>query len=326
MKLANKIYIVSLIFAIFVSLNSIYDFYIQKTNARFDEYHIKQEEYIESKEYGSEDYEFVSECNSIEDAVTKIGYTPIKEYSYDDNTYILVSEGLDLFETRVVLYIFNCNEKKIYKVTKEYCSLFDKKPLAEGEWYDYDFAENLMFAHSRGDFYITGGDKYDDVYYGTWIGDEIKNMSFREGKFDYSLLGTKDGENVYFWTYEVKNSYEALEKLLTPIEDDPYGNMSYRFNDIKELYGIKCKLTVDLRFVMYLVVTIILLAVNVFMILKTYAINNAPGVTPKKVLLWILTIILSVVVALLIMYIAYNPRLIFIDKKLIMRRLFPEQM
>lgn len=326
MKLANKIYIICLIFIIFVSLNSIYSFYIQKTNALFDEYEITSKEFAESKEYSPKDYEYVSDCTTLEEAITKIGYTPIKEYSYDDNFYIFVSEGLELFETRVVLYIFNSNEKKLYRVTKEYCSIFDSKTLCEGEWYDYDFAINLMYAHSRYNFYIVGGDKYDDVYYGTWNGDEIENMSFREGKFDYSLLGTKDGENVYFWTYEVKNSYEALEKLLTPIEDDPYGSMSYRINDIKELYGIKCKLTVDLRFVMYLVVTIILLAVNVFMILKTYAINNAPGVTPKKVLLWILTIILSVVVALLIMYIAYNPRLIFIDKKLIMQRLFPEQM
>ena len=143
---------------------------------------------------------------------------------------------------------------------------------------------------------------------------EIRNMSFEEGKFEYSLLGTEDGENVYFWTYELNNSYELLEKLLTPIEDEPYGSMNYKVNDIKKLLGIKCKFTIDNSFIIYIAITIILLAINVFMVLKTFTINNMPGVTTKKVLLWILTIILSVIVALLIMYIAYNPRLIFIEK------------
>ena len=105
-----------------------------------------------------------------------------------------------------------------------------------------------------------------------------------------------------------------LEKLLTPIEDDPYGSMNYKVNDIKKLLGIKCKLTIDLSFIIYIAITIILLAINVFMVLKTFTINNMPGVATKKVLLWVLTIILSVIVALMIMYIAYNPRLIFIEK------------
>ena len=314
MKFTNKLYIICMMFITFISLIFLYSFYIQKTNVRFEEYHITSENFAKSKEYAPNDYEFVSDCDTLENAIDTIGYTPIKEYSYDDNTYIFVSKGLELFETRVVLYIFNSTEKKLYTVTKEYCSIYDPLHLYEGTWYDDKFALDIMNSHNRTGHYIIGGDKYNDVYYGAWFGDEIRNMSFEEGKFEYSLLGTEDGENVYFWTYELNNSYELLEKLLTPIEDDPYGSMNYKVNDIKKLLGIKCKFTIDNSFIIYIAITIILLAINVFMVLKTFTINNMPGVTTKKVLLWILTIILSVIVALLIMYIAYNPRLIFIEK------------
>ena len=166
-------------------------------------------------------------------------------------------------------------------------------------------------------YFIAGEHQNNDIYYGVWVGDEIKNISFKKGIFEYSLLGkanleNENAHNVYFWTYELGNSNELFSHILKNESNETSNNKLVCYaKDVKKLLGIKSKYEIDLRIGLYILITLLLLAITVFVYIVTFKVNGKESAIVKKVLLWLITFVLSAIVAFLIINFAYNPRLVY---------------
>ena len=307
MKLINKFYIICLLVVSIFFVGLFYNGYIKKNNVRFVKCSIVPGFYDNPERYKS--YEFVSNCDSVDDAIDIIKTPVLKKYEYGDDIYIFVSEGIDYENVRGLLYKYSVSEKQLYKVIWRGSSI-EAEMCGENYWYDYDFSRNLMQGYDGSYYHIDGGSEYADVYYGVWYGDEVKNIRFDKGKFEYFLLDTR--ENVYFWTYELKDSKGLLSKVPT-VKEDPrakYGVWYYP-KDVIDLLGIKCKYSLDYRIVLYLMITIMLLVGTALLFVKVCTLRNLECIAFSRMIIWFLTVCLCAIVAVLITYYIYNPRLVF---------------
>lgn len=255
----------------------------------------------------------IGSFDSYDEVKEYIGFTPLKEYKIDTNIYTLISEGINKGDNKVVCYKYNYDTKELYKKNTNYYFAVSMYLTGDGEWQDKIFISQLMAINAEYGQYIPQGNsdisEIGDVYYGVWYGDEVKNISFKKGEFDYTLLGKRDGNtNVYFCTYELKDSTDLLQQV---IKTDENGHKYYDVKDVANLLGVKCKMTIDWRIVTYIIVTLLLTIIAALVLIKTLKINVIDGVIIKKVLLWILSIALCSVVAVLIRYYIANPRLYF---------------
>ena len=318
MRMINKIYIlcVSVLF-ILVMVTFGYG-YLKNNNILFDKGFIHNTD-SHAKLNDSSGYTFISENATFEDAINTIGKPSLKTYEYGDNTYIFVSESLDILDSVIVLYRYNSNEKKLYRINDDVWSISASGvPYSvDGWWFDYEIANQFIFNFDGDGYFIAGEHQNNDIYYGVWVGDEIKNISFKKGIFEYSLLGkanleNENAHNVYFWTYELGNSNELFSHILKNESNETSNNKLVCYaKDVKKLLGIKSKYEIDLRIGLYILITLLLLAITVFLYIVTFKVNGKESAIVKKVLLWLITFVLSAIVAFLIINFAYNPRLVY---------------
>ncbi len=312
----NSIYITCLIAFSLLGFALFYSFYLQNNIASIEKIRVHQEKKSESEIDDLLDYEYVSEFDSVEEAIAATGYSPIKEYQYYESTYFFVPEKVehngDTYD--YVLYRYKADEKKLYRNYRGGISV--RQGVFEGEWYNNEFARLLIYSYyklNHNNYYIAGGDQYADVFYGAWFGDEVKNISFGSGKFEYSLIGEYEGINIYFWTYELKDSQKLLSTVI--IREGGQGadaKESFRCKDVEKLLGIRCKYRMDYRVVIYLMLICAFLVMTSVLVSKAYVMNNNLGdITGKTILLWLISGVLCIWVVLLISYFMYNPHLIF---------------
>lgn len=92
-------------------------------------------------------------------------------------------------------------------------------------------------------------------------------------------------------------------------KDEEY---KYFKKDVVDYLGIKCKYSIDKRIVCYLFIAVIFLILSILTISKTYKLNQqTEGTTIKIIILWVVSIIVSMIAAVLIYYFISNPRLVF---------------
>lgn len=305
MTRTNKIYGITLFIVIVVTLCAFNGFFVSK----YFNKHRTSSVYSGTNESSLGIGGFYDTLDEVEE---HIGLEPLKEYEANNNIYILVSKGLELFDERILCYKYDTITKRLYRVWGEYCSI-DKHYNKDGDWYENEFVFNLMVAIAGDGHYIPQeteeADGIGDVFYGVWFGDEIKNISFEKGTFEYSFLGTEDGYNVYFWTYELRDSNNLLKEVVR--KDDEKNHYYYYLEDVSSLLGIKCKMTIDKRIVAYWLIMLVLIALSSLVIIKTYVLNKHKGKMTIKALLWIVSVMLCFMVTLLIAYYINNPRLFF---------------
>ena len=314
MKMINKIYLLCIVILFVFVMYAFYHGYVENYNILSDRHYI-DDMYNESQEDVSKHYIFISNANTLEDAVNEIGLAPIKTYEYGVDTYIFVSENLNDPKARIVLFKYNNDNHELYKVVDMQWTVIseDVKYDKDGWWFDYGFIRGIMIDSGDSGFFIPGNGQNNDVYYGIWFGDEIKNIKFKKGIFDYSLLGN-DGSNnnIYFWTYELNNSREVFSQIVKKDTKEPNVGRNVQYaKDVKKLLGIKSKYEIDLRIGLYILITLLLLAITVFVYIVTFKVNGKESAIVKKVLLWLITFVLSAIVAFLIINFAYNPRLVY---------------
>ena len=310
MKLKNIVYF---IFLIAFTLLLVREYMYSDSICRYMAYFENSARYDQGDKLrvnDSERFEYIAEYNSFEEAVDAIGYSPIKEYLYENVAYVFVLE--DFYADEFTLYKYDITEKKLYKVLNQVGGISIKHPIEDGDDFDYDFASNLIARYEKG-HYIAADGMQEDVYYGTWPGEEIKNISFENGKFEYSLIGQREtGTNIYFWTYELKDSADLFDKLEKYEGTEPEARVYIRIRDVKKLLGIKIKYQFDYRIVIYLAIMSVFLTVTAALILLTYKLNNMDGIAARLVyLLWIVTAFLCVITVIMIIYFVLNPQLIF---------------
>ncbi len=307
-KLINIAYGLIMIITILIVVNMSNSYISKNCN-------LSNKGYLYPKNYDSPmaNMELIDTFNTYDDAKEYIGYTPLKEYSSNNNKYILVSEGINQGDNKVVCYKYSFDTNELFKEKSNYYFSVSMYLTRDGDWFDDIFILDLMTINTEYGQYIPQGNndisENGDVYYGVWYGDEVKNISFKKGEFDYTLLGKRDGNtNVYFCTYELKDSTDLLQQV---IKTDENGHKYYDVKDVANLLGVKCKMTIDWRIVTYIIVTLLLTTIAALVLIKTLKINDIDGVIIKKVLLWILSIALCSIVAVLIRYYIANPRLYF---------------
>ncbi len=245
---------------------------------------------------------------SVEDAIEDLNIEVVQRYDWED----IVLFSIDASEKsgfKMISYTFDSNSKELYQMNDTDNRINIEYAFHDGDWYEYDFLKWIVWACFEEHEYVPGTQDHGDIYYGIWIGDEIKNMSFKKGTFNYLPINYKDKES-YFWTYELDNSEELLSTVIRPSTRHPEG-YEYSQDDVKKLLGIKCKLTIDNRIIIYWLITFVFCALFVFAVRKTWLLNNAGGSIVARVLFWIISILLGIIVATLISYYLSNPRLFF---------------
>jgi hypothetical protein len=312
MTRTNKLYGIALISIVVVSICFFYSIYVSNyfyKNKTSDVYYGTNESSLG----------FGDLYDTLDEVEEHIGLEPLKEYEVNDNVYILVSKGLELFDDRVLCYKYDTVTKRLYRVWGNYCSIY-KLHTNDGDWYEDEFVFNLMDAMAGRGHYIPqdtkNTDVTGDVFYGVWFGDEVKNISFEKGKFEYSFLGKKEnGCNVYFWTYELKDSQNILKEVVR-VENKQHNDHYYKYkyyclDDVASLLGIDCKMTIDERIIVYWVITLIFFVTFVLISYRTFDLNKTKGKVVIKAIFWTISFILCIVVTLLIVYYINNPRLYF---------------
>ncbi|RKM55110.1 hypothetical protein D6853_10250 [Butyrivibrio sp. X503] len=314
MKFINLFYLGLLFLIICLAGGILISFYTPSKNYKL---YGRSEQYLplsdSDKADDSSKFKLIDKYESLEDAKEKIGYEPLKEYESNGDIYILVSEGWELADDRLICYCYKTDSKELYKVVDGSFSLsLDCKTGCDADWYDEELIFELMCTNGGYGHFIPQGvseaGDIGDVYYGIWCGDEVKNISFEKGKFDYVLIGNHNGRNDYLCTYELKDSTEIFGKALGRNEKGYCYDCEY----VKKELGIKCKYTLDKRVIIYLIITGILSLLAILSIIKTVVLNQkVSGVSIPQILFWVISIVLIISVALLITYFACNPRLVF---------------
>ncbi|RKM57749.1 hypothetical protein D6856_13925 [Butyrivibrio sp. XB500-5] len=257
--------------------------------------------------------EKLGEFSSVDEAINELGISVHKRKDYSDNSFLFSFIETEEAELEITCYQYDNKTGEMYKINDSSGYISDiRNFFYDGYWYDYSFVEGLMQLCLEDFKYIPGQEDYDDIYYGVWIGDEIKNISFKEGKFEYSLLDEQSSEQkIYLWTYELTDSKELLSSVTAPEEYADSVHYNYDTKDVKKLLGVKCKLTIDMRIIIYWILTLALSVLFVFVVRKTFLLNNNSEASTMRVLMWIISILLCVIVTSLISYYISNPRLFF---------------
>ena len=302
MKWSNAVYGILLIILVLVAI-SVSDDKLSKYCNWYDEASLFPKDYGDPQGI----MDFVGIYNTYSDAKNAIGNQLLKDYTCGRNIYLLVFQGIENDEDKVACYKYNLDTKELFKDRYGYYMVVSMIMTSDGDWYDDKFIFHLMTGYTEYGDYISR--ESGDIYYGVWYGDEIKNISFAKGKFEYSYLGNiANFGNVYFFTYELKDSSQILKEAIRTYED---GEKYYKAEDVADILGIKCKMTIDRRIIIYLSIVIALSVLTILVVIKTYKVNNRSGAIPLKILLWALSAVLSVIVVILIVYYVANPRLFF---------------
>ena len=313
MKKSNLILFVLLIIAIIIPINIYIGKYISSV---YYKRHNEESAYLpvlaSEKVDDPEKFDYIDKYESVEDAKEYIGLEPLKEYKSDGDIYLLVFEGWEAKDD-LVCYRYETDTKELYRVVAENSILgtLYYKNICDSDWYDENIIFDITCSSAGSNHFIPQGSSENgdigDVYYGLWFGDEVKNISFEKGKFEYTLIEGYS-RNAYLCTYELQDSVELLNQAITSDGRDLY----YNEKTVKTLLGVKCKYTFDKRIVIYLIVTCILLLLTILSIVKAVMLNQkVSGVSIPQILFWLLSIVLCVVVTFLIINFIYNPRLVF---------------
>lgn len=302
MKLSNVVYGIILLILVLVTTDMSND-KLSKCCNWYDEASVYPRDYGEPLG----DMDFIGIYNTYSDAKIATGNRFLKDYTCGRNTYLLVSEGIENDQDKVVCYRYNFDTKELFKDKYSYYMTVSMSSMSDGDWYDDLLIFRLMTINTKYGYYIPSDS--GDIYYGVWYGEEIKNISFAKGKFEYSLLGNKEGfGNVYYFTYELKDSSRILKEA---IRTDENGYKYYKAEDVVDILGIKCKMTIDKRIIIYILIVLALSMLTMLVVIKTYKVNSRSGAIPLKILLWGLSAFLCVILVVLINYYVANPRLFF---------------
>lgn len=301
MKLINVVYGIILLILVLVTTDM--------SNAKFAKWcNRRNEADLLLIDYGDPlgDMDFVGIYNTYSDVKKATGNRFLKDYTSGRNIYFLISEGMEIDQEKVVCYRYNLDTKELFKNNGSYMAV-SMIMTTDGDWYDDVFILQLMTNNTKYGDYIPS--ESGDIYYGVWYGEEIKNISFEKGLFEYSYLGnTERFGNVYFFTYELKDSSRILKEA---IRTDENGYKYYKAEDVVDILGIKCKMTIDKRIIIYILIVMALSLLTMLVVIKTYKVNNRSSAIPLKIMLWVLSAVLSVIVVVLITFYIANPRLFF---------------
>ncbi len=305
MKTTNKVFMTVLVLIMICSFTGGYGNYA--TNVKNPKYNSI---YFDPKDDEAKNAagEALGRYASVEDAIEDLNIEVVQRYDWEDAVLWGVSRS-DKSDLGIVTYKFDRKSGELYQKNEERNRVSVEYEYCDGFVHEYDFMMGIIFDCFTHYWYIPGTQDHGDIYYGIWIGDEIKNMSFKKGTFNYLPLNYKDKET-YFWTYELDNSEELLCTVIRPSARHPEG-YDCSLDDVKKLLGIKCKLTIDNRIIIYWLITFVFCALFVFAVRKTWLLNNAGGSIVARVLFWIISILLGIIVATLISYYLSNPRLFF---------------
>ena len=256
---------------------------------------------------------------SLEDAINGLDGTVIKEYSFDEGSYIVTFKGTEIKDFELICYRYTDKNGELYKISDLSSNRIDlKNGIDDSEWYDYEFALEILIDGIKSMHYIPNVKDQVDVYCGLWFGDKIKDTTIEKGKFEYSLIdGITEEENIYFWTFELEDSVELLNTVLQISNDPPGKNASdtihyiYKLKDVRDLLGVKTRTSIDYRMIVYWVICALLIAALFFVFKKTAAMNTAGVMSVKRVFGWIISILLSFILASMVGYYISNPRLVF---------------
>lgn len=310
----NRLFILALLITICIGVFTSIDGYGLEYDVNFDEsIYINSEDVIQKQVERP-----IGRYKSVEAAIEGVGGQLLKEYDYTDETYFITFKGVVRKNFEIASYRYDEKTGDLYLNTDSSSWVELKHEHSDGDWYDFDFAHGIIIDGIDYECYIPGGNEYDDVYFGLWFGDKIKDTTSEKGELEYSLItGIKEEENIYFWTYELEDSKELLNTVLQHQIDPPGKNgrdtihYTFKLKDVRNLLGVKTKTSIDYRMIIYWLICAVLMIVVILLFKKTSAMNTAGGLSLKRVLCWIVSIMLSFILASMVGYYISNPRLVF---------------
>ncbi|RKM55109.1 hypothetical protein D6853_10245 [Butyrivibrio sp. X503] len=264
--------------------------------------------YLEDEDKDRQEELLIGKYSSVEDAIADLNIEPLQRYDWDD-TIFFSRIGVNESDLSIISYRYNSKSGELYQFKDLHSWIDIKNARYDGFWYDYAFAQNITWDCLDNYKYIPGTNEHGDIFYGVWIGDEIKTIKIKKGIFSYIPLEC-DIDSAYFWTYELENSKDLLNSVAKPVENS---STHYKcdLGDVKKLLGIKCKLLVDRRMIIYWGITLILSVLLILSVYKTYSLNSEGGHFAARVVMWFLSVFLCIMVSTLISYYLSNPRLFF---------------